>query len=107
MPEGVPVLAADKFPVEQGTADIQRGITTVAESDLAVPVNRRPDFETTPIQKRDDAIARLQQEDTSKLLGMLKALENQPMLTTEDQELLRMLTATLAERRKAPQQQQR
>lgn len=105
--DGGDILPADKFPVEQGTADIQRGITTVAESDLAVPVSRRPDFETTPIQKRDDAIARLQQEDTSKLLGMLKALENQPTLTTEDQELLRMLTATLAERRKAPQQQQR
>lgn len=103
--DGGAILPADKFPVEQGTADIQRGITTVAESDLADPVSRR--FTTTQIQNRDDAIDRLQQEDTSKLLGMLKALENQPTLTTEDQELLRMLTATLAERRKAPQQQQR
>jgi len=105
--DGGEILPKDKFPVEQGTADIKRGITVTAENDPQVPASEQSDFETTPLQRRDEAIGRLQQEDTSVLLRELKRLEGQAVLSTQDQELLRILTAELADRRKAPQQKQR
>ena len=102
--DGGEILPKDKFPVEQGTADIKRGITVTAEQ---VPASEQSDFVTTPLQRRDEAIGRLQQEDTSVLLRELKRLEGQAVLSAQDQELLRILTAELADRRKAPQQKQR
>jgi hypothetical protein len=64
-------------------------------------------FTETPLQGRDRAMSQLGNEDNAKLLRMKQALEAQPTLTYQDQELLRMITSELADRRRAPEQKQR
>jgi hypothetical protein len=64
-------------------------------------------FTETPLQGRDSAMGQLANEDNAKLLRMKKALEAQPTLTYQDQELLRMITSELSDRRRAPEQKQR
>lgn len=104
-----PILPKDKFPVEPGATDIKRGVTTEAETDPegSVATGEKSDFTTTPLQRRDEAIAKLQQEDTKVLLRLLRDLNRQLTLTFEDQELIRIITSELADRKKAPQQKKR